>query len=180
MDKFPEIETTADFDFFKWAVGKGYSPNLADKNGMFPLQYACKWNRLDMIKFLLEHGADPNQKLHRGVYALNMAITRLHPKKKIIQLLLDHGADPDLTDKDGLTSLNIAFQTPDLNIIETLLKAGANPNGAKRHPIHDIRGRGRLEQLKLLLRYGADGEQLFTSPRLKDDQELIDCVKSYK
>jgi ankyrin repeat protein len=50
------------------------------------------WHDFDGVKYLLEHGADPNLERQRGWFALNHAIARDN-SLKIIELLLDHGAD---------------------------------------------------------------------------------------
>ena len=38
--------------------------NAQDKNGKTALQYACESQNLEVVKLLLEHGAD--QKIHSG------------------------------------------------------------------------------------------------------------------
>jgi ankyrin repeat protein len=51
------------------------------------------WHHYEGVKYLLEHGADPNHGRGRGWRALRHAIARDN-SLAIVELLLDHGADP--------------------------------------------------------------------------------------
>ncbi|HEX4574729.1 MAG TPA: ankyrin repeat domain-containing protein [Gemmatimonadales bacterium] len=64
------------------------------------------WHDYEGVKFLLEHGADPNRKRHRGFRAIHHAIARDNAIE-IIVLLLDHGADPTLAEH-GMSAVAIA------------------------------------------------------------------------
>jgi ankyrin repeat protein len=53
------------------------------------------WHDLDGIKWLLEHGADPNRATHWGRTAFHHAVMRDNGNE-ILEVLLEHGADPTL------------------------------------------------------------------------------------
>jgi len=53
------------------------------------------WHDYDGVKYLLEHGADPNRPTRWGFTALQHAIRRDN-EQRIVELLLNHGADPSL------------------------------------------------------------------------------------
>ncbi|OAI57197.1 ankryin [Acidobacteria bacterium SCGC AG-212-P17] len=53
------------------------------------------WHDYDGMKYLLEHGADPNQMTMWGYTALHQALRRDNHLRNI-ELLLDHGADPSI------------------------------------------------------------------------------------
>jgi ankyrin repeat protein len=53
------------------------------------------WHDLEGVRYLLEHGADPNLDRTRGWYPLHHAIARDNDLE-ILEALLDHGADPAL------------------------------------------------------------------------------------
>jgi ankyrin repeat protein len=53
------------------------------------------WHDGEGIKFLLEHGADPNAITHWGFTALHQSVQRDN-SAAIVELILDHGADPML------------------------------------------------------------------------------------
>jgi len=56
------------------------------------------WHDYEGVKYLLEHGADPNLKRQRGWRAIHHAIARDNDLE-IIALLLDHDADPTLREE---------------------------------------------------------------------------------
>jgi ankyrin repeat protein len=53
------------------------------------------WHDYEGIKYLLEHGADPNRMTMWGYTALHQAIRRDNDLRNI-ELMLDHGADPTI------------------------------------------------------------------------------------
>jgi len=53
------------------------------------------WHDFEGIKWLLEHGADPNRATHWGRTAFHHAVLRDN-SFEIIEMLLEHGADPKL------------------------------------------------------------------------------------
>src|SRR5262249_49575758 len=66
------------------------------------------WHDHDGLKYLLEHGADPNRIGHWHHTALHQALRRDNALANI-ELLLDHGADPTLKNQwDGKSALAIA------------------------------------------------------------------------
>ena len=46
----------------KYLLGNGADPNIADYDGTTPLAMAAKKYSIDLVKLLLESGADPNVK----------------------------------------------------------------------------------------------------------------------
>jgi ankyrin repeat protein len=66
---------------------------------------AVKCELLEVVKLLLEHGADPNYK-NDGRTLLHIA-TRDN-LKSIVQLLLEYGVDPSVKHPNGLTAKDIA------------------------------------------------------------------------
>lgn len=60
------------------------------------------YNQLDVVKLLLEHGADPNIGDNVGIRPLAHIFLKNHKdREKIIRLLLEYGADPSIQDKLG-------------------------------------------------------------------------------
>jgi len=72
-----------------------------------------------LVKFLLDHGADPNLQNKKGETALMYAET-----EAAVKYLIAAGADPNLQNEDGETALLHAWLHP--LIISTLLEAGAD------------------------------------------------------
>ena len=111
-----------------------------------PLMYAAREGALKAGRVLLERGAALNATDPDGATALVLAIINYH--YDFAALLLDHKADPNLTDTTGMAALYAAvdvnslpwmFGRPErpassqvsaLELIESLLKHGADPKAA--------------------------------------------------
>jgi ankyrin repeat protein len=65
----PFIEMGADVNY-RYSADKTYA------DGMTPLLYACKWENLEMVKLLVEHGASVNVSAKDGSTALSIAHER--------------------------------------------------------------------------------------------------------
>jgi len=82
------------------------------------------WHHTEGVKYLLEHGAEPNASWKHGLNALQHAIVRDNDLP-IIELLLDHGAG--LNTKllnDGTTSLGLAARKGRSDILELAARRG--------------------------------------------------------
>jgi uncharacterized protein len=115
------------YDLAAMLLDKGADPNIADLSGMAALYAAVDMNSLqwvqgrpapvltdrrdgaDLVKLLLEHGADPNARLKTG------------PLKR------HHDAGSTLNFREGTTPLIRAARTNDVMSMKLLLEAGANP-----------------------------------------------------
>ena len=111
--------------------------------GMTPLLYAARDGRMDIVRMLLEAGADINQRDANEITPLIIAITNNHPD--VARDLIDSGADIKAVDWYGRTALWAAVETrnmdvdnatfvnsidraPFLDLIQVLLERGADPN----------------------------------------------------
>ncbi len=74
------------------------------------------------VKYLLEHGADPNHARSPGWNPLHHALVRDN-SLEIIALLLDHGADP-FAAKDGLTAVARAAREGRSDVLELFQRRG--------------------------------------------------------
>jgi len=82
--------------------------------GATPLMRSAKALDIDIMKALLDHGADPSRKLANGTTTLAVALTgrgagTLTPETPMFQavrLLLDRGADVNVTGANGATMLH--------------------------------------------------------------------------
>jgi ankyrin repeat protein len=80
------------------------------------------WHDPDGVRYLLEHGADPNFQRGRGWYPLLHAISR-NNGLAIIELLLDHRADPHLR-SEGTSAIELAARRGRGDVLAALLKRG--------------------------------------------------------
>ena len=77
-------------------------------HGLTALHYACRAGHLDVVRFLLSLGADPNQRAPDGRTALHFAAA--YSSKEIVYELLANCADVDARDDYGCRSLDLARQ----------------------------------------------------------------------
>jgi ankyrin len=175
-------------------------PNAADQNGRAPLFAAVdmhdmyqsnrpaprdpgKLDSLDIVKMLLDRGADPNAKLTKMLPARAVldfpdgdmgegATPFLRAAKSsdvpLMQLLIEKGADPKLTNKAGATALMVAAgmghhksirggEQP-VEAIKLCLEKGVDINAATdkgETALHAAAGQGMDQVVQFLADHGA-------------------------
>jgi ankyrin repeat protein len=98
----PETDDNA---ALKVLVGSG---RITADNLATMLLRKADWHDYDGIKWLLEHGADPNRMTHWGFTALHQALRRDNALRNI-EAMLEHGADPTLNNgADGRSAVSLA------------------------------------------------------------------------
>jgi ankyrin repeat protein len=101
------------------------------KNGMLafgaftPLLLAAPGGSLDLIKALLDAGADASAKDLRGMTPLMLAVATDHYRLDVIRLLLDRGAEVNAKSLAGETALDWARKFGETPVVDRLKQAGA-------------------------------------------------------
>ncbi len=118
---------------------------------------AAMFGDLKGLKFLLDEGANPDQRDEGGMTPLHYAASagRLEEGK----LLLENGAALDAWDAERATPLYFAAYFGRTGMTDFLLKKGANPNTrnqADYTPLHVAAERGHYEVVAALLVHAAD------------------------
>jgi ankyrin repeat protein len=118
-------------------------PSLAQQvstAGATALHGACYWGSVAAARLLLERGADVNAFTRDSflrIAPIGCAVATPNVPNpsddesvivELVQLLLAHGAQVNAQRRDGMTALHAAAYRGHLQVIEALLKAGANPN----------------------------------------------------
>ncbi|RHZ56270.1 uncharacterized protein CDV56_104947 [Aspergillus thermomutatus] len=120
-----------------------------------PLGGAVKLKRADMVRLLLEHGADPNMVRPNPRPPLCEAV--MAGSYAIAQQLLSAGANTELADRgSGMTALHLAASLGRIQFVRLLLREGANINSQDRYrgtPLHCAQ---TLEICEFLIDRGAD------------------------
>lgn len=119
---------------------KQYLEEGADPNAQQgkPLNNAVQEDNYEKAKFLLEQGSIPN--IGNSIkYAKNL---------NMIKLLVDYGSS---INNDVFNSI-----IDDYDAVEYVLKAGVDPNFEKGLPLRNAAKLGRVDIMKLLVKYGAD------------------------
>lgn len=98
-----------------------------------PIYWAARFGQSRTVKLLIEKGADPNARDHKGKSSLIFAAGRAdYPA---VACLVEHGAKIDAADPFGATALHEAARAGDMEMIRLLLKLGATGD------LRDGRGR---------------------------------------
>ncbi|HXG93921.1 MAG TPA: ankyrin repeat domain-containing protein [Blastocatellia bacterium] len=145
---------------FKKLVGENKNAgNLRGAGGTTPLMQAALYGDAEDVRWLLEHGADPNIRNDAGATALMWAVDDLQKTR----LLIEHGADVNARSDDARTPLLIATGLfGNTEVVKLLLDRGADLTA--KSP--DTRGyatvlleaarTGDESLLRLLIERGAD------------------------
>lgn len=126
-----------DFEGIKKAVLNGDNINATDRTGVTPLMRALARKDLAYAKWLLDHGADANQRENDGWTALHFAAQDGFIEG--VQLLLSSGAPVDAIDANGNSPLwRASMSCPQdraSSIAKILTKAGADENLKNNHGV---------------------------------------------
>ncbi len=133
---------------------QGGDPSVESMNtaGATPLVLAAQKGHLDIVRLLLDAGAEKDYKTKNGQTALSLAAQNDHYDvvqfllekgaevnapdmvldnvvyPDVVKLLLDHGADIKAVDSSGETALNQAARDGNFAVVKLLLEKGADPN----------------------------------------------------
>lgn len=95
-----------------------------NKYNLSPLRHAARSGSIEVVKFLINQGAEINAKAADNGTALSAASLKGHID--IVKLLIQHGATIDIIDKDGESPLMNASSEGRTEIVRYLLEKGAN------------------------------------------------------
>jgi ankyrin repeat protein len=125
-----------DVDALYWAAGDGdTSKALAlldsgvDVNGRtsdnsYALNRAAVFNQVEMVRILLERGADPNVQNIDGDTPLICATKYAGGQSATVQVLVEGGTDLAIRDKEGKTALDYAKAQNQRDAVAMLEKSG--------------------------------------------------------
>lgn len=142
----------ADMDVDAWCPGHGTA-----------LVAACEDGHEDIVKLLLDRGADINRETHVCSNQIRTALqtASLRGHVRLVELLLNRGANIDLqTGKDKETALSLASTFGNEEVVKLLLDKRAKvdlQSGSYGCALHGALAHGQRKVVNLLLHRGADG-----------------------
>ena len=174
-------------------LARGAKVNVTDTLGMTPLTAAALVNDTEVVKLLVEHGADVKVPAATGILATPLMAAATNGNVASVRLLLDRGANPQAvsadtpaTVKNGpiqfgrVTALHFAVLSGSPEVVQRLLATGAAVDA------QDIRGmtplmmaigtdRPDLRIIRMLLEAGAS-----TELRTKADESAMDWARKFQ
>lgn len=127
------------------AAGADANPKSALQDS--PLVAAAEAGCPEIVRILLDHGADPSPRA--AVPPLVTAAER--GQLAIVTMLIDAGADLDALDEHGSTALASAAHSGAREVVEQLIKAGASPSLGTPPPISAAAEEGHVAIVEILL-----------------------------
>lgn len=129
-------------------------------DGITALHWACLNNRLTVVKYLCENGADSNA-IGGDLKASPLHWAARNGLVYIVDHLISHsGADPKLRDSQSYNTLHLAVHSSNIMlVIYVLLKCDVyvdEPDSANRTSLHWAAYQGDLLSINALIRFGAD------------------------
>merc|ERR1712223_417785 len=113
------------------------------KYGESPLHVAVKRGDIEKVRSLLSDGANANSKDHAGWRPIHESMRDGENALRIIRLLVDYGGDINAQSDSGNTALHDAAAYMSHEIIEYLVKSGADPT------VKNLDGKSPLDISKL-------------------------------
>jgi uncharacterized protein len=158
MSEFVKVAQNGDLNEVKrlFALNPGIINEL-DREHDTAIMKACRdCNSVNVVAFLLENGANINDKEYRDLIDQTpLIIAAFNGCTDIVKMLLDAGANIEHKNDQGENALISAAQEGNINVVKVLLDAGADVN-----------------------QVNTDGETaLDLAIRLKQKKELIDLLR---
>jgi ankyrin repeat protein len=146
-------------DLVKRLLGEGQNVNQLDQRGWTPLMAAADEGHIDIVRLLIDWGADINAKRKDDGYTALM-IASYKGRADIVKLLIECGAKVDARDSRDHSALFHAVVRGQSEIVKILAENGADVNASfetlGRTPLTLASSYGYPEVVKVLLEHGAN------------------------
>lgn len=148
-----------DIEVIKKILENNFDIDLTDKQGITGLNFAVAYNQFNVVRFLIEKGANLNIKDKNGWSPIITASQLLKDKTEIVKYLIQNGANINQVDKDGFSALHIAIENNYFNVAKLLIIKGIDISIKtkldKETALHKAVRSNNFELVQLLLDKGA-------------------------
>ncbi|XP_064402664.1 uncharacterized protein LOC135348400 isoform X9 [Halichondria panicea] len=130
--------------------------NMQDNDGWSALNVASQNRHSDVVKVLIEKGAQVNIQLNDGRSALMIASQYGH--SDVVKILIEKGAQVNIQLNDGRSALMIASQNGHSDVVKILIEKGAQVNMQKNDgwsALMIASENGHSDVIKILIEKGA-------------------------
>ena len=140
-------------------LNRGANPNEKAHNGSTPLHLVMDKRkvRLNLVRSLLQNGADPEAKDDNNCNPLLDAL-HFQASNKIIDFLLKNGADVFVVTGEGrLTALHIVAQNDNTSVMKQLIEKGLAVDAQDKYgwtSLHEAAYRGHMKAAEVLIKNG--------------------------
>src|SRR6476646_8869768 len=138
-------------------LSRGVPVDARNQVGLTPLYGALTAEHFDMVKLLLQAGADPDQTIGEHGEDLPIRYAAARGLVRILELLLDAGAHPDGLARHPGTAIMHAIKLESIEAVTTLINHGATLVGDNllNNPLEQAATVGNLDIVRLLVQHGA-------------------------
>jgi ankyrin repeat protein len=136
----------------------GADVDIPSVDGTTALHWAAYNDDVDLVKRLVDKGANPNARNNYNYTPMQAAAVVADPA--VVKLLLKAGADPDSTANNGQTALMTVVRSGNVEAAKELLDHGAHVNAKEtlrnQTALMWAAAKARPPMMALLIQYGAD------------------------
>ena len=153
-----EATKKGDLKLVQKLLNKGADVEARDESGQSPLHHASYLGYFEIVKLLIDSGADVNLKVP-GVELTPLHGATMNGDINIVKYLIEHHAQLDSEDIEGATPIFAACWIGELPVVKYLVENGANIEMTTSYGttvLHHASQSGNLELVKFLINEGLD------------------------
>ncbi len=174
-----------DDDFIRKALAKDRSrASEEDTNHHRPLSAAARRHDLELVRLLLEHGADPNAPEEGAPRGHSLWVAAFERQMEMVRLLLAHGADPNAMVESSGTPLMHAPRGSELRAL-LVAHGGIEEGDGPKDRLGLLLKERRFEEFTRLVQDHLDfirdpdqswGDGILAGPANAGDHEVLDLL----
>jgi len=174
----PKSKPETTLKIIKYLTDRKVNLNAKNQHGMTPVRLAVCFGYLEIVKYLMEHGADIKGTLHlaakTGQYDMVKYLVEQYGEDvnqfdgealmyasgtDVVRYLVEHGAKINIQDEWGRTPLHWHAERKNLETIKYMVSSGADIHRRAKDGssvIHWAANHGRIQNVDFFLKLGLD------------------------